>query len=159
MMIGLFKKYLNNKKTVVYTVFLMILLIHPGYLFLKKDNKGYMEEKSIVNNQLKNLPNGSTIYTDDQFLNGYLYYFQFQQPPNLVFKPFSEWNRDKSVKKNQYLLKNDFTIDYLRLVGKNMPAFLDSLGSDWQITVDKGSVKLYRLEKKTTFDANNYIKQ
>jgi hypothetical protein len=157
--VGLFKKYLINKKTLVYTSFLMILLIHPGYLFLKKGNKGYMQEKNIVNNHLKNLPIGSVIYADDQFLNGYLYYFQFKAPTNLVFKSFSDWKGDESMNKNQYLLKNDFTIDYLKLVGKKMPMFLDSLDPEWQITVDEGMVKLYRLEKKTTFDANKYIKQ
>ncbi|MCU0436272.1 MAG: hypothetical protein MUC49_00055 [Raineya sp.] len=129
----------------LYYVFLgIILLIHPVYTMLKPTKTGYQDEKYVIQTHLKKSTKPAIIFTDDKLSSGYLWYYKFQKPANIEFKEFSEYENHRNTNKNVYILLNEYSIGYFRLIGYPLPSYTENISQEWKKIVTVGRVHLYK---------------
>jgi hypothetical protein len=130
-----------------YSIFLsLILLLHPLYTMLKPSETGYQDEKKIFEKHLQNFSQPSIIFTDDKLASGYLWYFRFQKPKNIIIKEFSEYEKYATDHHSQdtYVLLNEHSIEYFKLIGYPPAKYVERAKKEWNKVAVSGKVCLYK---------------
>ncbi|GAB4486470.1 MAG: hypothetical protein OHK0045_05760 [Raineya sp.] len=140
-----FKKYsFFQHKNAIWTIGLaFVLALHPVYTMFKPTETGYWAEKELFESYILPMQKPCIIYTDDKLLTGHQWYFSFEKPDFIVFKDFSDWEKDKALSIDKYILLNQYSIRYFKELGVAMPKFIETTPQNWRSVVEKKGVTLY----------------
>lgn len=137
--------FLKQKNTLWTLSLGLILAIHPIYTMLKPTETGYWAEKEVFEKHILGIQKSCIIYTDDKLLTGHQWYFKFKKPDFIVFKDFSDLEKDKSLLTQKYILINEYSIKYFEEIGVLFPEFLKKIPNTWQEVAKKEKIVLWLL--------------
>ena len=139
---------LKPEKTVFLSI-LCILLIHPVYTMTKPTESGYWPEKYLVRKYLSDPTETVFVFTDNKLLHGHDYHYRFSVPKQVHYLPFEDlpaYEKTGAENPGLFVLVNDYSIAYFRLIGFPIPAFVQNPPAKWRLVEARGGVQLYEVK-------------
>ncbi len=147
--LGFLKDTILKPQKTVFLPILCILLIHPVYTMTKPTESGYWPEKYLVRKYLSSPTETLFVFTDNKLLHGHDYHYRFSVPEQVHYLPFEDLPAyEKTGAKNPglFVLVNDYSIAYFRLIGFPIPAFIQNPPANWRLVEAQGGVHLYEVK-------------
>lgn len=94
----------------VVTVLLGVLLVRPAYQFTKPTVSDWRAQQVLLRRYLAAARGPATVFTDDHLLATYPFWYGFQPPPALQWRPFGSGSDSLPAGQPAYLLLNEATL-------------------------------------------------